>query len=208
MTSTDAGIDTPALVVDLDIVEANIARIAAACRESGVRWRPHIKGLKTPEIVKKAVAAGAFGITCAKLGEAEVMTAAGIRNILIANQIVGPAKIARLVTLLDKAEPIIAVDSIANVDALSEAMSHNDRILSVVIEVDIGMKRAGVAPGAPVLALAGAIAARRGLKLRGVMGWESLMPFASPIAPKRNALSRQRSACLRPALGPVEKQVI
>jgi D-serine deaminase-like pyridoxal phosphate-dependent protein len=173
MTSVDAALDTPALVVDLDIMESNIARIAAACRESSVRWRPHIKGLKTPEIVRKALAAGAFGITCAKLGEAEIMAAAGIRNILIANQIVAPVKIARLVTLLDKAEPIVAVDSITNIDALSEAMSHSDRVLPLVIEVDLGMKRAGVAPGPPVLALANAIADRRALKLRGVMGWES-----------------------------------
>src|SRR5262245_20633579 len=183
MTQAEAILDTPALVVDLDIMEANITRIAAACRESGVQWRPHVKGLKTPEIVKKALAAGAFGITCAKLGEAEVMATAGIQNILIANQIVAPSKMARLLTLLDKAKPIVAVDSVTNVEALSEAMWREGRNLPVVIEVDIGMKRAGVAPGAPVVALADAIAARRGLEFCGVMGWEShAIRVVDPVA--------------------------
>ena len=82
-------LDTPALIVDLDVVEANIARIAKLCRDNGVNWRPHVKGNKTVEIVRKELAAGAIGITCAKVGEAEVMAEAGVRSILIANEIVG-----------------------------------------------------------------------------------------------------------------------
>jgi D-serine deaminase-like pyridoxal phosphate-dependent protein len=89
-------LDTPALLVDLDIMEANIGRIVATCRANGVAWRPHSKAHKTPEIAKMQIAAGAIGVTCAKLGEAEVMAAAGIRDILIANQIVGRIKIERL----------------------------------------------------------------------------------------------------------------
>ena len=81
-------LDTPALIVDLDIMERNIATIAGACRAAGVSWRPHFKGIKVPAISLKAIGAGAIGITCAKLGEAEVAAAAGIRDILIANQIV------------------------------------------------------------------------------------------------------------------------
>ena len=76
-------LDTPALLVDLDVMEANIARIVAACREYGISWRPHSKAHKTPEIAMMQIAAGAIGITCAKLGEAEVMADAGIRDILI-----------------------------------------------------------------------------------------------------------------------------
>ena len=86
-------LDTPALLVDLDVMEANIARIVATCRAYGVAWRPHSKAHKTPEIAKMQIAAGAIGVTCAKLGEAEVMATAGIRDILIANQIVGSIKI-------------------------------------------------------------------------------------------------------------------
>src|SRR5207253_2668243 len=85
-----SALDTPALLVDLDIMEANIARIVATCRAHGVAWRPHTKAHKTPEIAHMQIAAGAIGITCAKLGEAEVMAVAVTRDILLANQIVGP----------------------------------------------------------------------------------------------------------------------
>src|SRR6202040_927827 len=79
-----SALDTPALLVDLDVMENNMARIVAACRTHGVAWRPHSKAHKTPEIAKMQMAAGAIGITCAKLGEAEVMADAGIRDILVA----------------------------------------------------------------------------------------------------------------------------
>ena len=108
---TVTALDTPALIVDLDVVEANIARIAKLCRDNGVNWRPHVKGNKTVEIVRKELAAGAIGITCAKVGEAEVMAAAGVRSILIANEIVGAPKIARLVALQAVAEVMVGIDS-------------------------------------------------------------------------------------------------
>ena len=94
-------LDTPALLVDLDVMQANIAHIARACRDNGVAWRPHFKGHKTLEIAQMQISAGAIGITCAKLGEAEILAANGIRDIMIANQIVGDIKIARLMELLD-----------------------------------------------------------------------------------------------------------
>jgi len=166
-------LDTPALLVDLGLLEANITRIAQTCQRQGVSWRPHVKGNKTVEIVRMELAAGAIGITCAKLGEAEVMAAAGVQNILVANQIVGEAKIARLITLLDHAEVIVAIDSPTNVAELAEAAKKARKALQVVIEVNIGMNRAGVEPGAPVVALAGAVAQHPSLRLMGIMGWES-----------------------------------
>ncbi len=166
-------LDTPALLVDLDVMEANIARIVATCRAHGVAWRPHSKAHKTPEIANMEIAAGAIGITCAKLGEAEVMATAGIRDILIANQIVGPTKIGRLVRLAEHADPIVCVDSIENLIELDEAFGSSRKRLRVAIEVNIGMNRAGVEPGPPVAALAQAIANRRGLHFVGVVGWES-----------------------------------
>jgi len=179
-------LDTPALIVDLDAMEESIARIARTCRERGVGWRPHTKGQKTPEIVHKEMEAGAIGVTCAKLGEAEVMADAGIKDILIANQIVGPAKIARLMTLLDRADVIVAVDSASNVAELDAAAARHGKKLRVVIEVDIGMKRAGVAPGAPVLALADVIAGHAGLVLAGLMAWEShAVRIADPAEKER-----------------------
>src|SRR5437870_12563386 len=90
-----SALDTPALLVDLDVMEANMARIVAACLTHGVGWRPKSKAYKTPEIARMQPAAGAIGISCAKVGEAEVMAAAGIRDLLIANLIVGTAQIDR-----------------------------------------------------------------------------------------------------------------
>jgi D-serine deaminase-like pyridoxal phosphate-dependent protein len=168
-----SALDTPALLVDLDVMEANMARIVAACRAHGVAWRPHSKPHKTPDITKMQVAAGAIGVTCAKLGEAEVMAAAGIRDILIANQIVGPVKISRLIELAKRAEPIVCVDSMDNVTELDEAFRRSNRRLRVAIEVDIGMNRAGVQPGLPVVSLAGEITRRPGLQFVGVEGWEA-----------------------------------
>src|SRR4051812_21166682 len=93
-------VDTPALLADLDILEANIAHIAESCRTNGVAWRPHFKGHKTLEIARMQILAGAIGVTCAKLGEAEILAVNGIKDIMIANQIVGEIKIARLMEIL------------------------------------------------------------------------------------------------------------
>jgi len=166
-------VDTPALLVDLDVMESNIGRVVETCRTNGIGWRPHTRGQKRLEIIQKELSAGAIGVTCAKLGEAEVLAAMGIRDILIANQIVGPAKMRRLVDLLAVADPIVGIDSTAHVDELGAALHGTGHTLRVAIEVDIGMLRAGVQPGAPVVALARAIAAQPGLRFVGVMGWES-----------------------------------
>ena len=168
-----SALDTPALLVDLDVMDANIARIVGACRARGVGWRPHTKAHKTPELALLQLAAGAIGITCAKLGEAEVMADAGIRDILIANQIVGPIKVRRLLALAEHADPIVCVDSIDHLNELNAAFQPGTRRLRVAIEVDIGMSRAGVAPGATVVALAREIAGRPGLRFVGVVGWEA-----------------------------------
>jgi D-serine deaminase-like pyridoxal phosphate-dependent protein len=170
---TKADLETPALLVDLDLMDVNIARIADECRRLGVGWRPHIKGHKTPEIARRQLAAGALGITCAKLGEAEVMADAGISEILIANQVVGPNKMRRLIQLLERAPVIVAVDSFSNIAELAGAAAGGRPELRLVVEVDIGMRRAGVAPGRPVVELAEAIARQPGLRFVGVTGWES-----------------------------------
>jgi D-serine deaminase-like pyridoxal phosphate-dependent protein len=176
-----SALDTPALLLDLNRMDANIAHIAASCRTHGVCWRPHFKGHKTIEIAQKQIELGAIGITCAKLGEAEVLASAGIGDILIANQIVGPLKMRRLAALLDKSDIIVAVDSQDNVAELA-AMSRG-KSLRVVIEVNIGMNRAGVDPGDAVVALADFIAKQPSLRLVGVMGWEAhTTAIADPAA--------------------------
>ena len=168
-------------------MEANIARIVAECRAHGVAWRPHSKAHKTPEIAQMQIAAGAIGVTCAKLGEAEVMAAAGIRDILIANQIVGPIKIGRLVAAARSRRPDRRVDSIENLIELDAAFT-SGKPLRVAIEVNIGMNRAGVAPGAPVVAFAHEIASRPGLRFVGVVGWESQATTIADPAEKERAV--------------------
>jgi D-serine deaminase-like pyridoxal phosphate-dependent protein len=165
-------LDTPALLVDLALLDQNIQRIADTCRKHGVRWRPHIKGQKVPQLAERAFTAGARGITCAKLGEAEIMASAGIDDILIANQIASGAKIERLMRLLRTTRVTIAVDNPDNVAALGRSAQAHGVTANVLIELDVGMKRAGVLPGQPAVALAEIIALTPGLHLAGVMAWE------------------------------------
>ena len=169
-----ADLDTPALLVDLPTMERNLACMAdTIIRQAGVNWRPHTKGIKIPDIARRLLDAGAIGVTCAKLGEAEVMAEGGIGDILIANQIVGPTKIARLVDLRERADVIVAVDNKENVEDLGWAAVQKGVQLRILIEVDVGIKRAGVEPGDPVLALARSIVACEGLVFSGLMAWES-----------------------------------
>ena len=166
-------LDTPALVVDLEKLERNIAtmrRIIVA--EAGIGWRPHTKAIKTPALARKLLDAGAFGVTCAKLGEAEVLAEAGIRDIFIANQIVGVTKMTRLATLCRQADPIVAVDCEEHLRALDAVARGAGTTLRVVIEVDVAMNRAGVEPGEPVVALARRARSCRGLWFAGLMAWE------------------------------------
>ena len=114
-------LDTPALLIDLDTMEANIAAMANYFSTVNADLRPHVKTHKTPIIAHKQIAAGAIGVTCAKLGEAEAVIHAGIRDVLIANQIVGTQKIARLINLAKHSEIMVAVDNAENVQAIAEA---------------------------------------------------------------------------------------
>jgi D-serine deaminase-like pyridoxal phosphate-dependent protein len=165
-------VDTPALLVDLDIVDRNIATMAEFLRRAGVNWRPHTKGQKVPALAHRELAAGAIGVTCAKLSEAEVMAAAGIRDILIANQVVGAKKVTRLVQLLGQADVIVAVDSLENAEELNKAVSRKGRRLRVLVEVNIGMNRAGVEPGEAAVSLSRKIHDLPALHYTGLMGWE------------------------------------
>src|ERR1044072_267788 len=120
-SSVKSTLDTPALLVDLDVLQANIAHIAQLCRAHGVQWRPHFKGHKTLEIAQMQISAGGIGGTCAKTCEGGSLAGNGIRDILIANQIVGIPKVRRLMRLLESADVIVAVDSVENIRELADA---------------------------------------------------------------------------------------
>jgi D-serine deaminase-like pyridoxal phosphate-dependent protein len=160
-------LDTPILLIDLDVMESNIAKMAAYFRGVDAELRPHTKTHKTPILAHKQIEAGAIGVTCAKLGEAE-----GIRDVLIANEIVPRQKITRLVNLARHADVMVAVDDPGNVADLSQAAQSKGVHLRVLVEVDIGMKRCGVPPGEPALRLAQEVAESKNLVFAGLMGYE------------------------------------
>lgn len=183
-------LDTPVLWVDLNLMEKNIAELVEHFKTAGVEWRPHMKGIKVPAIAHKAIAAGAIGVTCAKLGEAEVMEAAGIGDVLIANQIVGPVKVARLVALRRHVDVKVAVDNETNVARLGEAARRKDVELGILVEVDIGMGRSGVPPGEPAVELSRIVHGTRGLRYLGLMGWEGHAVDIQDTASKREEIEK------------------
>jgi D-serine deaminase-like pyridoxal phosphate-dependent protein len=168
----DQVIDTPSLVVDESIMHTNIAEMAAMAKSFGVNLRPHIKTHKTPEIARLQIANGAVGITCAKLGEAEVMADAGLTDILIAYPFWGDLKIKRLLALMEKARVIVSVDSRQAMDMLSEEMAKNDRSLEVSLEVNTGQNRSGVMWGDEAVQAALDISRMPGLRLAGIFTHE------------------------------------
>jgi D-serine deaminase-like pyridoxal phosphate-dependent protein len=174
---------TPVAVIDMDRVERNIARVQKACDDAGVANRPHIKTHKSPMLAKLQVAAGAKGITCQKIGEAEVMADAGIDDILISYNLLGEEKMARLGALQAKAHMTVAADNSTVVSSLTLAAAASGRPLSVVVECDTGRKRAGVETPAEAIALARQIADSKGLVFAGFMlyptetGWADAQKF-------------------------------
>jgi D-serine deaminase-like pyridoxal phosphate-dependent protein len=173
-------VDTPALLVDEAILHQNIAEMAAAAKSFGVALRPHIKTHKSPKIARLQIAAGAVGIMCAKLGEAEVFAAAGIDDIAVGYQLLGEPKIARLLTVMEQAQITVAVDAMDAALPLSRAMARQDRTLPVYLEIDTGHHRAGVPVGKPAVELALRIARLPGLRLAGIMTHEGHASAESP----------------------------
>ncbi|MEO5765939.1 MAG: DSD1 family PLP-dependent enzyme [Casimicrobiaceae bacterium] len=161
-----AAIDTPALVLDLDAFSRNVERLANSAH--GIRLRPHAKAHKCPEIARLQIAAGAIGVCCQKTDEAAVFVGAGVADVLVTNQVVAPAKIARLADLASRATIGVLVDDAANVLALSDAATRGAVTLDVYVEIDVGAHRCGVAPGSPAVALAQQVAVAPGLHFRGL----------------------------------------
>lgn len=167
-----ADIDTPALLLRLEAVETNIARMADFLAGKPARLRPHFKTPKTPEVARRQLAAGAIGVTVAKLGEAEVLAEAGLGPILVANQVVGRLKIDRLMTLLERGADItVAVESEFNVRELAEGAMRSGQRAAAIVEVDTGMHRCGTTTPAETVALAQSLV-DGGITYRGIMGYE------------------------------------
>jgi D-serine deaminase-like pyridoxal phosphate-dependent protein len=141
-------IDTPALVIDLDAMEKNLAAMATFAREHGVRLRPHAKMHKCAAIARLQRAAGAVGICVQKTSEAEALAAAGIDDIYISNEVIDAAKLARVAALATRVRLAIAVDSLVGIERLAAAMASSGATIDVFVEVDVGHGRCGIAPAA------------------------------------------------------------
>ncbi len=187
---TPSQLDTPALCLDAGALERNIARMADFLADKKARLRPHSKTHKCPTIAWMQIRAGAIGITCAKVGEAEVMARAGISDILIANEVIGATKIARLMNLAAMTDMMVAMDDLGNARELSEAAVARDVSLRFLIEVDVGMGRCGVAPGQAALDLARQASVLPGLRFAGLMGYEGHAVMIPDVAERRQAAHR------------------
>ncbi|HEX5692243.1 MAG TPA: DSD1 family PLP-dependent enzyme [Roseiflexaceae bacterium] len=165
-------LDTPALLIDLDALQANIATLMDRLRPSGVAVRPHLKTAKCPQVAQLLAEAGCRGFCVAKLGEAELLAEAGIDDLLITSEIAGAAKLARMAVLHQRHPRVkIVVDSVAGARALDAACA-GETPLDVLIELDVGQGRCGVAPGEPALALARELRQLPNLQLVGLQGYE------------------------------------
>ena len=161
-------IDTPALVVDLDIFERNLGRVADYAREHALRLRPHTKTHKSVWIGKRQLELGAAGLTVAKVSEAEIMVGAEPRELLLAFPIVGHYKLSRLMEVARRTRVTVALDSAEAARQLSEAGAAAGVEVGVLAETDVGLGRVGVAPGEPLLELARAIEALPSLRFEGI----------------------------------------
>ena len=168
-----SALPTPALVVDMEALDHNLKALADYFASRRAKLRPHFKSHKCVTLARRQLESGsAVGITCAKLAEAEMFVAGGVKDVLVANQVVGAPKAQRLAALNRGAAVRSAVDSAVNVAELGAAALDAGVIIGVLIEVDIGMRRCGVPPGEPAVALARTIQNTRGLRFDGLQAYE------------------------------------
>ena len=184
---------TPAVVIDLDVVDRNIARVQAICDAAGVANRPHIKTHKIPQLAHAQIDAGARGITCQKLGEAEVMADAGVSDILVSYNLIGAARSGRLAALRRGIDLTVCADNPVTVAAYAEAAASAEAPIGVAIECDTGRKRAGVETAREAIALAQLVAATPGLEYRGLLFYPTETSWA-----ETQAFFDEVQAALRP----------
>lgn len=181
----EADIQTPCLVVDLAALERNIAKMQRFADEMGVRLRTHGKMHKSGDVALMQIAAGATGICCQKVSEAEAFARAGVTDILVSNQVRDPAKIDRLARLTRLARVIVCVDDITNVAELSDAATRHDTTIECLIEIDCGAGRCGVTTTADVLAIAHAIQAAPGLTFSGIQAYQGAVQHLTSFAERK-----------------------
>lgn len=190
-----AELDTPALLVDQDLLLANIAAVQARLAATGVRIRPHLKTAKSPALAQIMARAGMSGFCVAKLGEAEVFAAAGFTDLLITGELAGAPKLRRLAAL-HAAHPDVrvVVDSATGAELLNTACAADPRPLEVLIDLDVGQRRCGIAPGEPALALARTLTRLPHLRLVGLQGYEGHLQHVADAAEQNRLVDAAMAA--------------
>ena len=186
-------VSTPALIVDYDILQRNIRKMAEFTKNRGINLRPHVKTHKCPIIAHMQLAAGARGICVAKVSEAEVFAACGVNDILLANEVISPEKIQRVLNLNTFTRTMVIVDTKKNVEDLNQAANKRNVELEVLIDLNVGMDRSGVLPGDAALELAKLIEKSTHLKLHGLQAYEGHLMYIKDFGQKE----AQTKACMK-----------
>ena len=183
-----ADIETPALLVDLDVMEGNLKKMADYFTGRKCKARPHFKNHKTPAFARKQLDSGAIGMTCATLREAEILVEHGVPSVLIANEIADQVKVDRLAELSRRASIMVAVDNERVLSDMARVQRNRKTQFEVLVDINIGLNRCGVPPGEPAVQLAKS-AARQGLNMRGIMGYDGHLQ-SEPPSPQRDEMVR------------------
>ena len=181
-------LDTPVLTVDAAAFERNIARMSALAADAGIACRPHAKAHKSPHVAKLQMAAGAVGVCCARLGEAEVMAEAGVEDILITSEVVGRSKVMRLIDAARKSRIAVVADDADNIADLAAGARTAGLKLDVLVEVDVGQGRCGVPPGPRAAELAALIDGHPWLAFKGLQGYQGAVQMRVSHAERRGAV--------------------
>ncbi|MFS2035016.1 DSD1 family PLP-dependent enzyme [Polaromonas sp. CT11-55] len=200
-------IDTPALVIDMDAMKRNLARMAEFAKKHNVRWRPHAKLHKSASLAKMQVRAGAVGVCVQKTSEAEIMAAGGVTDIYISNEVIAPAKLARVAVLAQKLAAqgghlAIAVDSTEGVIRLAQAMTEARNatgvatVIDVFVEIDVGQGRCGVEPGASAVTLVLEIRKHPALRFAGLQAYHGKAQHMRSAHERRDAIAKAVEAVM------------
>jgi D-threonine aldolase len=189
-----AQVDTPALLIDLDAFERNLQRMADFATGAGVRLRAHAKTHKSPVIAARQVALGAVGVCCQKVSEAEVMVEGGISDVLVSNEVAGGAKLDRLAALAGRARLGVCVDDPANVAELEAAVARAGARLDVLVEIDVGGRRCGAAPGEPAARIAELVARSPHLSFAGLQAYHGSAQHAREAGERQALIARAVAA--------------
>ena len=183
-----ADVDTPALLLDLDAFEHNMKSMRDSLADRGIKLRPHAKSHKCPEIGKRQMALGAVGVCCQKVSEAEAMVDGGVGDVLIANEVVGAAKLRRVAALARRAKIAVCADHADNVAALDAAAGAAGLRLDVLVEINVGANRCGVEAGEPALLLAQQISAGKHLRFAGLQAYQGSAQHLRGVPERRAAM--------------------